>query len=112
MKGGAGALRDRVTFQRLVAGLDAYGNAVSSWADHLTVWADVLESPGREAVAAGRVEAARTATMRVRRSSASLGLTAADRVVVRGRTWNIRSIGDVGRDRVLLEMLIEVGVAT
>jgi SPP1 family predicted phage head-tail adaptor len=108
---GAGALRDRVTFQRLVAGDDGYGNAVTGWADHLTVWADVLETPGREAVAAGRVEASRTATMRIRRSSQSLGLSAADRVLVRGRVWNIRSIGDVGRDRVLLEMVIEVGVA-
>jgi SPP1 family predicted phage head-tail adaptor len=84
---------------------------VTGWADHLTVWADVLETPGREAVAAGRVEASRTATMRIRRSSQSLGLSAADRVLVRGRVWNIRSIGDVGRDRVLLEMVIEVGVA-
>lgn len=107
----AGKLRDRATFQRLVAGADIYGNTVNAWADHLTIWADVLESPGREAVAAGRIEAARSATMRVRRSPESLGLTAADRVFVRGRVWNIRSIGDVGRDRTMLELVIEVGVA-
>lgn len=104
-------MRDRVTFQRLMQGSDVYGNTVDGWEDHLTVWADMLESPGREAVSAGRIEAARSATMRVRRSSETLGVTEADRVFVRGRTWNIRSIGDVGRDRTMLEMVIEAGVA-
>lgn len=108
----AGNLSDRVTFQRLTYGPDAYGNTVNAWTDHLSVWADILESPGREAVAAGRIEAARSATMRIRRNGSSSGLTTADRVSARGRSWNIRSIGDVGRDRSMLELVIEVGVAT
>lgn len=108
----AGNLRDRATFERLIPGDDGYGNAVAAWGHLMTVWVDMLESPGREAVAAGRVEAARSATLRLRRSAASLDLTEADRVRVRGRTWNIRSIGDVGRDRAMLELVIEVGVAT
>jgi SPP1 family predicted phage head-tail adaptor len=107
----AGHLRDRVTFERLVAGADGYGNTVNAWADLLTVWADILEAPGREAIAAGRLESSRAATMRVRRSTATLAITSADRVQARGRVWNIRSIGDVGRDRAMLEMVIEAGVA-
>jgi SPP1 family predicted phage head-tail adaptor len=107
----AGDLRDRVRFERLVAGQDIYGNTVNAWADLLTAWADILERPGREAVEAGRLESSRAATMRVRRSNATLAITAADRVQARGRVWNIRSIGDVGRARELLEMVIEVGVA-
>jgi len=108
----AGNLRDRVTFQRLVPGVDIYGNPVDAWADYLTIWADILETPGREAVAAGRVEASRTATMRVRRSIDTLALTEADRVTARDRSWNIRSIGAVGRDGSMLEIVIEAGVAT
>ena len=107
----AGDLRDRVTFQRLVSGNDGYGNVVTSWSDHLTVWADVLETLGRERIAAGRIEAARTATIRVRRSSDSRQLTEADRVSCRGMIWNIRSIAAVGRMNESLEMLCEVGVA-
>lgn len=108
----AGKLNERVVFGRLVGGVDAYGNPASEWDDdYLTVWADVLETPGREALAAGRVEASRTATMRVRRSPDSLALTEADRVSCRGRVWNIRSIGDVSRNREMLEFVIEVGVA-
>lgn len=107
----AGNLNERVTFQRGVAGDDGYGNATVAWTDHLTVWADMLEVLGRETVATGRVEAARPATVRVRRSADSLGLTAADRLVCRGQVWNIRSIAAVSRDRAMLDILVEAGVA-
>lgn len=108
----AGHLRDRVTVQRLVAGADDYGNTVNDWADHITLWADMLEGLGREAVAAGRIESARTATIRIRRSTDALGITAADRISARGAVWNIRSIVAVGRSNELLEMLCEAGVAS
>lgn len=108
----AGNLRDQVTFQRLVAGDDGYGNAVTSWNEtFLTVSADMLEGLGREAVAAGRLEAGRTATIRVRWSPATAEITAADRVLARGALWNIRSVVLVGRRRDLLEMLCEEGGA-
>lgn len=107
----AGDLRDRITIQRLVAGADDYGNQVDAWADHLTVWADMREMLGRETVSAGRIESARTATIRVRRSIDTLGITAADRVMARGAVWNIRSIVAIGRTNELLEMLCEAGVA-
>ena len=104
----AGNLRDRVTFQRLVQHDDGYGNTVNAWADHLTVWADMRETVGREAVRAGAVEAARTATLRIRASSQSRGLTEADRLVARGRNWNVRSIAAVGNDRDALDVLAEL----
>lgn len=108
----AGQFNDRVTFQRLVGGDDTYGNTVTSWnTDWLTVWADMLEGLGREAVAAGRLEASRTATIRVHRSTQSLAITPADRVLARGKLWNIRSIVAVGRKDELLEMLCEEGGA-
>lgn len=107
----AGKLRERVTFQRATSGDDGYGNVVTGWADHLTVWADVRETVGKERVDAGRVEASSTATVRVRASSATRGLTEADRIVARGDTWNIRSVAPVGNDRAMLDILCERGVA-
>jgi SPP1 family predicted phage head-tail adaptor len=108
----AGSLRDRVTFQRLVAGDDGYGNVFTSWnPSYLTVWANVRETSGKERVDAGRIEASRTATIRVRRSPDTLGLTEADRVLARGALWNIRSIAEIGSDRDVLDILCEAGVA-
>ncbi|PWE26998.1 head-tail adaptor protein [Pararhodobacter marinus] len=115
----AGLLRDRVTFQRLVPGDDGYGNTVSDWANMerapgkpLTVWAEVRVTLGRERVAAGRIEASRTATIRIRASSEVASLTEADRVIAQGQVWNIRGIAPAGNDRELLELLVEGGVAT
>ena len=108
----AGRLRDRITIQRATTGDDGYGNTVTGWSDLMTVWADVRETPGKEAVDAGRVEASHTATIRIRASSASRGVTEADRAMVRGRVWNIRSVAEVGNDRAMLDLLCEVGVAT
>ena len=108
----AGRLTDRVTFQRATVGDDGYGNTVNGWSDYLTVWADITDAPGREALAAGRLEASRSALMRVRRSAGSLMLTEVDRVRARGRLWNIRSIGEAAKNRAMLEIVIEVAVAS
>lgn len=108
----AGSLRDRVAFQRATTGDDGYGNITTAWSDHLTVWANVRETLGKERVDAGRVEASRTATIRVRQSPDTLGLTEADRVLLHGKPWNIRSIARVGNDGAMLDILIEAGVAT
>ena len=107
----SGDLRDRITVQRATQGDDGFGNTISGWTDHLTVWANIRETPGKEAVAAGRVEASRTATIRVRASSQSRSITAADRVQARGQIWNIRSVAAVGDGRELIEFLCEAGVA-
>lgn len=109
---GAGSLSDRVTFQRATLGDDGYGNTITGWSDHLTVWANVRETLGKERVDAGRVEAARTATIRVRQSPDTLGLTESDRVMARGQLWNVRSIVRVGNDGAMLDILVEAGVAT
>jgi len=108
----AGNLRDRVMFQRLVAGEDGYGNATNAWnLSFLEVWANVRETSGKETVDAGRVEASRTSTIRIRRPPDTLGLVTADRVLARGSLWNIRSIAEIGNDRDVLDLLCEAGVA-
>lgn len=107
----AGRLRDRITIQRAIPGEDGYGNTVSGWVDHLTVWADVLERLGAERIQSGAIEAPRMATIRVRASTASRQITEADRISMRGVFWNIRSIAAVGRDGAMIEMLCEAQVA-
>ena len=107
----AGDLRDRITIQRATNADDGFGNTISGWGDLLTVWANIRETPGKEVVAAGRIEASRTATIRVRASSQSRGVTAADRIIARGQIWNIRSVAAVGDGRELIEFLCEAGVA-
>ena len=114
----AGKKRDQVTFQRGGGDGDEYGNPDSEWDDievdgqTLIVWGDLLEQPGRERLASGRPEAARAGTLRVWATPETRSVTAADRAVVRGQVWNIRSIQEVGRRRAELEMVIEAGVAT
>lgn len=116
----AGQLRDRARFERAPsesadaddADYDDYGNPVGDWSELGTVWADLRETPGREAIKAGRVESGRSGTLRVRASTMTRAVTAADRVIVRGSTWDIRS-GPVQIDRAgaLVEFTIETGVA-
>lgn len=107
----AGKLRERVVFQRQVIADDGHGNDLASWSDHLTVWADMLERLGGEKIAAGKLESSRLATVRVRSFTETRGLTEADRLMARGRAWNIRSIAAVGRKGEMLELLCEAGVA-
>lgn len=109
----AGRLREPVEFYRLENGEDRFGNSVDAWAasPFHTDWGDVLETLGRERVAAGRIEAPKTATLRVRSSSETRAVTEADKVFMRGLDWNIRSIIEVGRKGDQLEMTCEAGGA-
>lgn len=110
----AGQLREPVTFQRQSQSdePDETGNVKTGWSDILTVMADIRETPGKERLQAGRLEASRTATIRVRKSPQTSGIVEADRIVARGAKWNIRSIVQVDRQGRILEFLAETGVAT
>lgn len=89
--------RDRVTVERESdsGGLDAYGNpAGAAWAPlspQPDFWGNLRETPGKERIAAGRLEAPATATLRLRRSPEAAAITAADRVLARGHVWTITS---------------------
>ena len=107
----AGRLRDYITIERATTGDDGYGNTITGWAVLASVWADMRETPGKERVAAGRVQAERTATIRVRLDPVTEGLTEADRIVARGEVWDIRGIAQVDRQGRMLDMLCETGVA-
>lgn len=104
----AGRLSDRITVQRPgVVGDDTYGNPLSGWTVWHECWANIRETPGREAVQANRLEAARTATIRIRKGPIASAITTADRVLARGRVWNIRGVALIDEGRELIEMTVE-----
>lgn len=113
----AGDFRERARFERDPSqqsdaeGLvDDYGNPISEWIEIATVGANLRETPGREALAAGRLESTKTGTLRVRASSLTRGISAVDRVFVRNSYWNIRSEPIQVDDRgMVLEFMIETG---
>lgn len=108
----AGNLRDRITIERQATVEDEFGNTRADWSPLMSLWADMRETTGKERVEAGRVEASRTATIRVRKSGQSSIITEGDRIIARGEAWNIRSIAQADRMGKMLDMLCEVGVST
>ncbi|MEH6522574.1 phage head closure protein [Sulfitobacter sp.] len=111
MKMGAGALRHQVKFRRRGSQVDDLGNPVGQFEDLFTVWGNVRETTGKERVAAGSVENLRTATIRIRKSPQTSGITEADQAVTRNEEWNILGIANVGHDDAMLDMLVQAGGA-
>ncbi len=109
---GAGKLRHRVQFLRQGPEVDdGYGNVVTAFEPLFTVWGNVRETTGKERVDAGSVEGIRTATIRVRKSAATMGLTGADQAVARGETWNLSAPSNIGDNDAYLDILATAGGA-
>lgn len=117
----AGAMRERVRFERRGVTADEYGNEQGSWSAVATVWAKVTPKPtGRgEDVQQGRLAGKAIYTVVVRSSIASRGLVVGDRAVIvnagalpAGTLLNIRFIGDMDGRKDVLTMDAERGVAT
>lgn len=109
----AGTFSERATFQRLNQGaIDAYGNVYTGWANAGVRWADMRERTGREAIQGGALSDVAMATMRCRADSFTDTITAADRVVIRGYTWAIKNVTHIDAKDVVVEFLLERGVAT
>ena len=89
----AGDLDQRVTVERQQGGFDELGQPLpDNWAPLFTCWAAVEPLVGREYLAAQAAQSEVTArvTMRYR-----TGITAQDRVIHNGTTYNIVSVIDV-----------------
>lgn len=108
----AGLLNTRVTFQRRGTGDDGYGNVETTWADLATVWGQLTIESGREALAAGRLESALPAVLRVRVSSLTSGVDTACRAVIAGVPWEIVTTANRDQHSKFYEMQIRSGVAT
>ena len=103
----AGQLDQRVTVERFTATYDELGQPIESWAPLFTCWAAVEPLTGREFIAAQAAQSEVTARIRMRFRP---WMTAQDRVIHNGTTYNIVSLIDVRSDhRELVLMCKAVG---
>lgn len=108
----AGSLRDRVTFQRASRMSDGQGGGRRQWLPLFTVWGALREERGTERLEQGRIAAPFGATLRVRVSTDTAGITTADRAEIGGILYDIRAIAQPDRRNRAFEMTLERGVAT
>lgn len=101
----------RIKVQRQSRDLDEGGNELQTWSDLKQLWASVRETPGREAIVAGRVTSSHTATVWLRTGPTANGLTAQDRVIYRGQVWDILN-AHPGEGAGIIELLIETDGGT
>jgi SPP1 family predicted phage head-tail adaptor len=102
----AGALNQRVMFQRPLVTKDDYGAVSQAWSDLMEVWAEVKPLSGREALIAGRLSSELTHQISVRYQALfdDPHQVAQLRVVHRGRQLQIHSAINVDqtRERIIL----------
>ena len=96
----AGNLRKRCAFQTQSTTQDAAGEPVDTWTTSFTVWGEVVDLSGREAVKDGAYTAQVTTLVTIRHRD---GIKSGQRVVVGSRTLEIAAppIDKQGRVREL-----------
>ena len=103
----AGDLDQRVTVERFTSTENELGQPIESWAPLFSCWAAVEPLVGREFIAAQAAQSEVTARIRMRFRP---WMTAQDRVIHGGTTYNIVSLVDVrSENRELVLMCKAVG---
>ena len=92
----AGKMDRRITLQRKSSSQDSFGEAIDTWADISTVWAEVVPVSGNERFVSQQVIAEADTLFKIRYMS---GLTPLDRVVYDGRTYDVKGVIEIGRRR-------------
>ena len=103
---------DPVIVLREAATSDAYGNTEGAAAELMRLRGSLEEFTGSERLAAGALEAERTASLLIYANDDTRGIRASDTVEARGARWNVRSVGQSPRSPRLLELVLATGVAT
>lgn len=101
---GAGALRERVTFQE--RGLDANGDRLGDWSAGFTVSARVVHRTRGEVALQQRIQGHQPAEITVRLSSRTRPITNAWRALIDGQVYEIQAVAPDER-RVFLNILAE-----
>ncbi len=112
----AGAYSNRVLFERRAKVKDGYGNKQGPFEDLFKVWAAFRPAYGKEQIAGGGLLSSVQGVLTIRRSAASAGVVADDRVTFTGGPFtglvcNIRSIVPTP-DNSEIEMTLEANVIT
>lgn len=104
----SGLLRHHVTVQRLTLTNDGTGGGVSSWATLYQPWAYIIPATTWERLSGMQLESPITHTIYMRYNAE---IEPRDRILHRGRLFNIRSIVDMEEQHEWLEIKAEEGVA-
>lgn len=104
-----GSLRQRVTIQTLTKTEDGVGGWNHSWADTVTVWADLFPLSGGEIYKQGQVQSPVTHKCVIRYRT---GVTTNQRITYGGNPYNIRAVLNLNERSEWLELHLESGVAT
>jgi len=88
----AGTLRNLITIQTPTETFDTAGELVQSWADYVSVWAEIVPLVGREYWSARQVNAETTGKLRIRYFSS---ITPKMRIKFNSRYFNILGIINV-----------------
>lgn len=101
----AGPLQSRVTIKRHVTGQDEIGQPVDTWEDVATVWANIRNLRGAEAIRADKEVSTVQTSIRIRKRT---DVTAAMRVVYGSTTYEIKAVlpDEVERDK--MDLVCEV----
>ena len=110
---GAGALDQRVAFQKQGSASDAAGGTTTVFEEQFQVAAGFTHLRGGESVLAARLAGTHTQVVRVRSSSLTRTVTTDWRILDarRGTIFNIRDVTPTD-DRMYLDFLCQSGVAT
>lgn len=103
----AGLLNKRATFRSLVSVPDGAGGSTQSWADYVTVWAQLSPERAREKIQQGRIADNQAGVLRVRSSTATRLIDGTYRVVLDGVTYNVRGAANPDQRNDMLELIVE-----
>ena len=103
----AGLLREVVTLQSQSSTQDSFGQRVTTWTDVATVRAQVQALSGRELVNAQSIHAEVSTQVMIRYRTA---VTAAMRVLYRGRVLNVHAVLDPEERRIVLHLMCSEGM--
>ena len=101
----AGMLNSRILIQQLATGTDAIGQPVTTWADFVSVWANIRHLSGMETVKADAQTSVVKASIRIRRRT---DITPAMRVVFGATTFQINAVLPDEQDRERTDLSVEV----
>ena len=109
---GVNQFRDVVEIVKHKAGstVDDYGEPINQTTETLSVFADVIEQTGREAVMSGALQALGTAVCRIRYDEQTKNVDESWYVVHRGYNWAIQSVMHF-KAKDIVELFIKRGVA-
>lgn len=107
----AGRLRHQCRFERMDTTPDQYGAASGVWTAVASVWGGLSLETASESVEAGRLQGGASGVLTVRSTPATKAITTADRVVIDGATYAIRSIVNPDGRGAQLIMSVDTGGA-